>query len=87
MAGDHRPIDRERVKELDDVGGEVIDLIPALRLVGFPVPALRQGDGSNPGRQPVEHGFIGPPGIRGAWQQQGYGTRWSAVLRVRESQP
>ena len=72
MPGEHRPIDRERVEELDDVGREVTDLIAALRLVRVDVAALRQSDGSNPGRQPVEHRFIRPPRIRGARQQQGY---------------
>lgn len=74
MPGEYRLVDRECVEELDDIGREVTDLIAALGLVGVPVSALRQGDRSNAGRQPVEHRFIGPPRIRGAGQQQGYRT-------------
>jgi len=37
--------DPASIEQLDNVGREVLDAVTAIRLVGIPVPALRDGDG------------------------------------------
>jgi hypothetical protein len=85
VTGENCPFDPEGIEEQDHVGGEVLDVIAAIRLVRVTMAALRHTDDVRLGRKAVEHGLIRAPRVGRPREQKQ--RRIGGVTLALERQP